>query len=71
VVNAMPSAVYPWEGDPVTIIEDAGGWTPGQIWRGADVLASTGIRSPVRPANSERLCKNLGSNLIFAPIGPI
>jgi hypothetical protein len=25
VVNAMPSAVYPWEGDPVTIIEDAGG----------------------------------------------
>jgi hypothetical protein len=31
------------------------GWTPGPVWMGAVNLASTGIRSPDRPARSESL----------------
>ena len=33
-----------------------GGWVgPGPVWTGAENLASTGIRSPDRPARSESL----------------
>ena len=28
------------------------GWAPGPVWTGAENLASTGIRSPDRPARS-------------------
>jgi hypothetical protein len=31
------------------------GWDPGPVWTGAENLASTGIRSPDRPARSESL----------------
>ena len=31
------------------------GWAPGSVWTGADNRASTGIRSPDRPARSELL----------------
>jgi hypothetical protein len=27
VVNAMPRPLYPWEGDPVPIVQEAG-WAP-------------------------------------------
>ena len=40
--------------DPVPIVQEAG-WTPGPVWMGAENLASTGIRSPDRPARSESL----------------
>ena len=40
--------------DPVLIIQEAG-WAPGPVWTGAENLASTGIRSPDRPARSESL----------------
>ena len=40
--------------DPVTIVQEAG-WAPGPVWTGAENLASTGIRSPDRPARNESL----------------
>ena len=40
--------------DPVPIVPEAG-WAPGPVWTGAEILASTGIRSPVRPARSQSL----------------
>ena len=40
--------------DPVPIVQEAG-WAPGPVWTGAENLASTGIRSPARPARSESL----------------
>ena len=36
------------------IVQDAG-WAPGPVWRVAENLAPTGIRSPDRPARSELL----------------
>ena len=40
--------------DPVPIVQEAG-WAPGPVWTGAENLASTGIRSPDRPAHSQSL----------------
>jgi hypothetical protein len=40
--------------DPVPIVQEAG-WAPKPVWTGADNLASTGIRSPDRPARSQSL----------------
>jgi len=38
--------------DPVPIVQEAGR-APGPVWTGAENLASTGIRSPDRPARSD------------------
>jgi hypothetical protein len=51
VVNATPRPIYPRERP---IVQDAGS-APGPIWTGAENLATTGIRSPDRPARSESL----------------
>jgi hypothetical protein len=40
--------------DPVPIVQEAE-WAPGPVRTGAENLASTGIRSPDRPARSESL----------------
>jgi hypothetical protein len=40
--------------DPVSIVQETG-WAPGPVWTGAENLASTGIRSPDRPARSQSL----------------
>ena len=48
-----PGRFTPWK-DPVPIVQE-GGWAPGPVWTGAENLASTGIRSPDRPARSESL----------------
>jgi len=37
--------------DPLAIVQEAG-WVPGQVCRNAENLASTGIRSPDRPARN-------------------
>ena len=42
--------------DPLPIVQEAG-WAPGPVWTGAENLASTGIRSPDRPARSESPCR--------------
>ena len=54
VVNATPRPLYPRERDPVPIVQEAG-WAPGQVWKGAENLACSGIRSPDRPARSGSL----------------
>ena len=41
--------------DPVLPIVQEAGWATGPVWTGAENLASTGIRSPERPARSESL----------------
>ena len=53
VVNATPGPRHPRE-RPGT--HCTGGWVgPGSVWMGAENLASSGIRSPDRPACSELL----------------
>ena len=52
-------SVTPWPHftpgkDSVLIVQEAE-WTPGLVWTGAENLASTGIRSPDRPARSQSL----------------
>ena len=42
--------------DTVPILKEAG-WASGPVWTGARNLASTGIRSPDRPARSESLSR--------------
>jgi hypothetical protein len=49
VVNATPGRFI-----PVPIVKEAG-WAPGLVWKGAENLAPTGIRSPDRPRRSESL----------------
>ena len=60
--------------DPVPIVKEAG-WAPGSVWKGAENLAPTGIRSPDRPADSESLyrlsypgrlyCGGMGKNKYY------
>jgi hypothetical protein len=40
--------------DQVPVVQEAG-WAPGPVWTGTESLASTGIRSPGRPARWESL----------------
>ena len=52
-------SVTPWPffipgKDPVPIVQEAV-WAPGPVWTGAENLATTGIRSPDRPARSQSL----------------
>jgi len=54
VVNATPRPLFTPEKDPVPILQKAG-WAPGPVWKGAENLALTGIRSPDRPGRSESL----------------
>jgi hypothetical protein len=35
VVNTTPWLLYPWERDPVPIVQEAG-WAPGPVWTGAE-----------------------------------
>ena len=42
------------EKDPVTIVQEAG-WAPRPVWKDAENLVPTGIRSPDRPARSNSL----------------
>jgi hypothetical protein len=46
--------ITPARNDPVPNIKEAG-WAAGPVWTSAENLASTGIRSPHRPARSESL----------------
>jgi hypothetical protein len=40
--------------DLVPIVQEAK-WAPGPVWTGAEILTTTGIRSPDRPTRSESL----------------
>ena len=54
VVSVTPRPHFTPAKDPVSIVQEAG-WAPGPVWTGAENLASTGIRSPDRPASSQSL----------------
>jgi hypothetical protein len=51
-VSLTPRSLCTFGKDPVPIVQEAG-WAPGPVWTGAENLASTGIRSPERPARSQ------------------
>jgi hypothetical protein len=51
----MPRPVpFTLENNPIPIVQEAG-WAPGQVWTGAENLASIDIRSPDRPACNDSL----------------
>jgi hypothetical protein len=51
-VSITPRPLFTSWKDPVPNLQEAV-WAPGPIWTGAENLASTGIRSPDRPARSQ------------------
>ena len=53
-VSVTPRPLFTPGKDQVPIIQEAG-WAPGPVWTGVENLATTGIRSPDRPAGSESL----------------
>jgi hypothetical protein len=53
-VSFTPRPLFTPGKDPVPIVQEAG-WAPGTVWTCAENLASTGIRSPDRPARSQSL----------------
>ena len=54
MVNITPRPLYPRERDQVRIVQEPG-WVSVPVWAGAESLASTGIRSPDRPARGKSL----------------
>jgi len=52
--SVTPRPLFTPRKDSVPIAQEAG-WAPGPVWTGAENLASTGIRSPNRPARSQSL----------------
>jgi hypothetical protein len=54
VVSVTPRPLSTPGKNLVLILQEAG-WVPGPVWTGAENLASTGIRSPDRPARSKSL----------------
>jgi len=54
MVNDTPRPIYPRERDSLPIVEEAG-WAPGPVWTSAEILATTRIWSPDRPARSGSL----------------
>jgi len=55
-VSVTPRPLFTSGKYPVPIVREAG-WAPGPVWTGAENLASTGIRSPDRPARSQSLSR--------------
>ena len=53
-VSVTPRPLFTPRKDPVPIVQEAG-WALGPVWTGTENLASTGIRSPDRPARSQSL----------------
>jgi hypothetical protein len=50
----MPRPLFTPGKDPVPTVQEAG-WASGPVWKGAENLAPTGIRSPDRPALNQSL----------------
>ena len=51
-VSVTPRPLFTPRKDPVPTVQEAG-WASGSVWRGAENLANTGIRSSDRPARSQ------------------
>jgi hypothetical protein len=56
VLSITPRPLYPSERPAHLVGED--GWAPRSVWRGPGNLASTGVRTPDRPARSEMLYRH-------------
>ena len=54
MVDGTTRPLYPREGDPAPIVQEVG-WAPGAVWKGAENLAPTRIRSQDRPGLSKQL----------------
>ena len=48
-----PATLYPGK-DAVQIVQEVG-WVPGPVWKCAEKLSPTGIRSPDRPVLNQSL----------------
>jgi hypothetical protein len=59
LVSTTLRPLYPGK-YPVPIVQEAG-WAPGPVWTCAKNLATTGIRSPDRPARSQSAQNKLNS----------
>jgi hypothetical protein len=64
VVNATPWQLYPREGDPVPIVQEAR-WAPERMWTAAENLSPTRIGSLDRTAPSESSKKVIPAVLYF------
>jgi hypothetical protein len=53
-VVVTPQSLYSQESNPVPFAQEAGR-APEPVWTGAENLATTGIRTPDRPAHTESL----------------
>ena len=53
-VSVTPRTLFTAGKDPLPIVQEAG-WAPGPVWRGAENIVPTGIRSPDRPVLSQSL----------------
>ena len=53
-MSVTPRPLFTTGKDSVPIVQEVG-WAPGPVWKGAENVASTGIRSPDRPARSYSL----------------
>jgi hypothetical protein len=53
VINATLRPLYSPEREPLQVLQKAG-WVRGPVWKGAENLASTGIRSPDLPVLSDK-----------------
>jgi len=53
-VSVTPRSLFTAGKDPIPIVQGAG-WPPGPVLTDAENLATTGIRSPDRPARSQSL----------------
>jgi hypothetical protein len=67
-VSVTPRSLFTPGKDPVHIVQEAG-LAPGSVWTGAENLASTGIRSPARPARSQSLYRlsYRAHNILYVP----
>ena len=52
--SVTPRPLFTPGKEPVHIVQEAG-WAPGQVWTGAENLATTGIRFPDLPARIQSL----------------
>jgi hypothetical protein len=45
VIKPKPWPLYPQEGDPLSIVHEAG-WAPGPVWTGAEISHRDSIPGP-------------------------
>ena len=54
MVYSTPRLLYPWEGNPVPVVQEAG-WASEPVWMVPENVVSTGVRTPDSPSPSDSL----------------